>query len=118
MRYIKLAFWALVAICLVVVALANAQPVELRAMPQWLADLVGRSPDVTLPLYLVIFAGVAAGLLIGFVWEWLREHKHRVSMRAREREVNHLEREVKKMRAEKHEGQDDVLALLDAPASK
>lgn len=115
MKYIKIGFWALVAICLVIVAMANAAPVQLRAMPQWLADLVGMSPDVTLPLYIVIFAGVAAGLLIGFIWEWLREHKHRVTMRKHGREVNRLEHEMRRMHKEKHQGQDDVLALLDQP---
>lgn len=115
MRYIKIAFWALVALCLVIVALANTQPVELHAMPQWLADLVGRSPNVTLPLYALIFAGVAFGLLIGFVWEWLREHKHRVAVRDKERKVTHLEAEMRKMHADKHAGNDEVLALLDQP---
>ena len=35
-----------------------------------------------LPLFLVIFGGIVAGLLIGFVWEWFREHKHRVALPA------------------------------------
>lgn len=116
MKYIKIAFWAVVALCLVIVAVANSQPVQLRAWPQPVADLLQISPDITMPLYLVIFAGVAAGLVIGLIWEWLREHKHRVAMRTREREVKQLERKVEKMHADKHEGQDEILALLDAPA--
>lgn len=115
MKYIKIGFWALVAICFVIVAMANSAPVQLRAMPQWLADLVGVSPDITLPLYLVILGGVAAGLLIGFIWEWLREHKHRVVMRERGRKVNELQSEMNRMHKEKHEGKDEVLALLDQP---
>lgn len=118
MKYIKIAFWAVIAICLVVVAMANATPVQLRAMPQWLADIVGVSPDITLPLYIVIFAGVTAGLLVGFVWEWLREHKHRVAMRARAREVNRLEGEMRRMHKEKHEDSDEILALLDQPGKR
>lgn len=117
MKYVKIAFWGLVAICLVIVALANAQPVSVHAMPNWLANLVGRSPDITLPLYAVIFAGVAFGLLVGFIWEWLREHKHRAAVRQKERKVNHLEAEMRRMHAEKHEGQDEVLALLDKPGN-
>lgn len=118
MKYIKYAFWGLVAICLLIVAVANSQPVGLQAMPKALADLVGSSPTITLPLYMVILASVGFGLAIGFAWEWIREHKHRVSMRNREREVNQLSREVEKLRTEKHDGQDDVLALLDAPAKR
>lgn len=118
MKYIKYAFWGLVGLCLLIVAVANSQPVELQAVPTALAELVGRSPTITLPLYIAIFIGVAFGLAIGFAWEWIREHKHRANMRTREREVNQLSREVEKLRSEKHEGQDDILALLDAPAKR
>lgn len=118
MRYIKYAFWALVAVCLLVVAVANSQPVELQALPKALSDLAGLAPTITLPLYIAIFIGVAFGLAIGFAWEWIREHKHRAAVRTREREVNHLAREVEKLRSEKHDGQDDILALLDAPAKR
>ena len=48
------AFWIVVAAALVVVGLANRDPVTLRAMPDALARLVGVSPDVQLPLFLVI----------------------------------------------------------------
>ena len=40
----------------------------------------------------------------------------RTKARKRAREVNRLEREVDRLRHEKHEGEDDVLALVDAPA--
>lgn len=113
MKYIKYGFWLIVAICLVIIGLANAEPVHLQAMPAWLSNLVGVAPKITVPLYVAIFAGVALGLLIGFLWEWVREHKHRVAMNARAREVNKLEREVSRLRTEKHEGKDEVLALLE-----
>lgn len=115
MRYIKIAFWGLVAICLIVVGMANAEMVRLDALPDWLASLLGVSPQITLPLYMVIFAGVAFGLLVGFVWEWLREHKHRVAMQQNARDATQLAREVDRLKKNSHQG-DDVLALLDAPA--
>lgn len=118
MKYLRAAFWGIIGICLIVAGMANTQPVQLRAIPSWLADLVGVSPDITLPLYLVIFAGVGAGLLIGFCWEWLREHKHRKSMRQNEREVTKLTREVKRLRTEKHSDDDEVIALLETSTAK
>lgn len=113
MRYIKYAFWAVVAVCLIVVGLANRGDVTLRAMPEALANLFGISPDVTLPLFVVLFLGFAAGMLIGFVWEYIREIPERAASRAKDRELAQLRRELSGLKAEKHEGKDEVLALLD-----
>ena len=38
----------------------------------------------------LIFLGVAAGLLIGFFWEWIREGKVRAEAREKGREVVRL----------------------------
>lgn len=113
MKLIRYAFWAVIAICLITVGLANRGEVTLRAMPEALGGLVGVSPDITLPLYVVIFLGVAAGLLIGFFWEWLREHKIRADARDKGREVSQLRREVGRLKTQKNEGKDEVLALLE-----
>ncbi len=113
MKLLRYAFWAIVALCLVIVGLANRGPVTVRAMPEAFADLFGITPDVTLPLFVVIFAGIAVGLMIGFVWEWVREHAQRAAARATERQLADLEREVARLRTERNEGKDDVLALLE-----
>jgi hypothetical protein len=52
-------------------------------------------------------------VLIGFVWEWLREHKHRAEAARRTREVEALERELRREKRLKNQDQDEVLALLD-----
>jgi uncharacterized integral membrane protein len=84
-------------------------------MPEGLAGLVGLSPDIELPLFMVIFLGVATGLLIGFVWEWLREARLRAESRAKAREVEALQREVGRLKSQANVGKDEVLALLDQP---
>lgn len=114
MKTIRYVFWAVVGLCLILIGLANSGMVTVQAMPSALADLLGISPDISLPLFVVIFLGVGAGLLIGFVWEWLREHRQRAEARARARELETLRREVEHLRgqAAKAKG-DDVLALLD-----
>ena len=114
MKTFRYAFWAIVGLCLVLIGLSNRGMVELRAMPQALADALRISPDVTLPLFVVILLSVGAGLLIGFVWEWVREHQIRAESRARAREVEALRRENAELKREKAVTQgDDVLALLD-----
>ncbi|CUH75138.1 lipopolysaccharide assembly protein LapA domain-containing protein [Tropicibacter naphthalenivorans] len=116
MRYIRYAFLAALAIVLVTVALANRQVVTLNTLPDGLAGFPGMGMfafSVELPLFLVIFAGILAGLLIGFVWEWLREHKFRAEAARKQGEVKKLERELKKTQVERDKDKDEVLAILD-----
>ncbi|KAA9005184.1 LapA family protein [Histidinibacterium aquaticum] len=117
MRYIRYAFWALVALILIVVCFANRGTVELRLLPDALADAVpGLSwlgTAVSVPLFVALMIGVAVGLVIGLIWEWIREHPQRVEARRHIRHERELEAEVNRLKAEKHEGKDEVLALLD-----
>jgi putative membrane protein len=106
-------FWIIVIAALVVVGLANRGLVTLRAMPESLATLIGRSPDVQMPLFLVIFLAVAVGLLIGFVWEWLREHPLRAEARTQAQKAQALSRELGRVRSEQTRGGEDILALLE-----
>ncbi|MGC8202066.1 LapA family protein [Aliiroseovarius sp. PTFE2010] len=114
MRYIRYIFLAVLAIVLVTVALANRANVTLNLLPDDLASLTGIGGSVTLPLFLVIFGGIIAGVLIGFIWEWLREHKHRAAADAERREKEQLRREVRKLKTDEAKRQgDEVLALLE-----
>ncbi len=113
MRYIRYAFLGILGIVLVSVSLANRQIVELKLMPGALAELLGFNLSTSLPLFIVVLGGVIAGLVIGFLWEWLREHKHRKDATVKKSEVRKLEREVNKLKKKQNEGKDEVLALLD-----
>ncbi|SDE39128.1 lipopolysaccharide assembly protein LapA domain-containing protein [Ruegeria marina] len=112
-RYIRYAFLGSLGIVLVSVSLANRQLVTLKMLPDDLAHLLGFNFSLTMPLFLVVLGGIAAGVVIGFVWEWLREHKHRRTADVKRREVRKLEREVKSLKQKQNDGKDDVLALLD-----
>ncbi|MDA7430003.1 LapA family protein [Primorskyibacter aestuariivivens] len=113
MRYIKYAFLAVMALALVAVAVANREMTTLTLLPSGIADLVGLNRSITLPLFGIILAGVAAGLLIGFIWEWLREFKQRAESARKDNEIKSLQRELRRLKADKHEGKDEVLAILD-----
>jgi uncharacterized integral membrane protein len=115
MKTLRYAFWALVALCLIIIGLVNRDPVTLHAMPRPLAAFLGVPADLTLPLFVVIFLGVGAGLVIGFLWEWLREYHIRADARGKTREVETLRREVDRLRgaAAGAKSEDDVLALLE-----
>ncbi|KPP89550.1 MAG: Protein of unknown function (DUF1049) [Rhodobacteraceae bacterium HLUCCA08] len=113
MTYIRYAFWAIVAICLIFIGMANLEPTTLSLVPAGLERFVPFPTSIQVPLFVVIFAGVAIGLLVGFLWEWVREHRIRSEARARKREADALRREVDRLTAQKHEGKDEVLAILD-----
>jgi len=113
MRYIRYASIAIFAIALVLIALANRAPVTLRVLPDELAGLAALNPTYDLPLFLVIFIGILAGLIVGFIWEWIREAGERAAAARQTRELASLRAEVKRLKGEKHRGKDEVLALLD-----
>ncbi|MFD1508419.1 lipopolysaccharide assembly protein LapA domain-containing protein [Lacimonas salitolerans] len=116
MRYIRYAILAAIAVVLIVLALANRASVTLHSLPEGMAEIPGMAVldhSIDLPLFVVIFGGVLIGLLLGFVWEWIREHKHRAEAARRQSEVTKLQRELRRTKAQRDEGKDEVLALLD-----
>lgn len=113
MHYIRYAFLAAIAVVLISVALANRGAVTLHLLPEGLSGFLGYSWQVTLPLFIVIFGGIIAGILIGFVWEWLREHRQRVEAAKAVRERDRLAREVDRLKGPTSKKGDDVLALLE-----
>ncbi|HEY0275594.1 MAG TPA: LapA family protein [Paenirhodobacter sp.] len=116
LRYLVL---ALIAIVLIVVAVANRDPVTLHALPLDAGSFLGYSWSVNLPLFLVIFGSMLVGLLLGFVWEWARERRIRVSAVKARREVAWLEGEVDRLKSKVGaKTKDEVLALLDVPAGR
>jgi uncharacterized integral membrane protein len=113
LRALKYVFLLILGIVLLTVAFANREPVTLELIPQEFALLFGGAVSVELPLFLVIFGGIVGGLLIGFVWEWLREARYRSAASQHRRDVVKLEREVTRLRDRAEEPQDDVIALLE-----
>lgn len=113
MRTIRYLLWVVLALVLASVSLANRGFVDLKLMPEALAELVGFNPAISLPLFVVVLGGLAAGVALGYVLEYLREHKHRREARVKQGEVKKLSREVNRLKRQKNEGKDEVLALLE-----
>lgn len=112
MRLIKYLILVAILVVLVAVALANREPMTLRFLPDEMATLTGMTYDLTLPVFLIILGTFLLGLFFGFIWEWLREHRHRADARAERRERERLEKEVRKVSPPAERG-DDVLAILE-----
>lgn len=112
-RYIKYALIATFGIALIAVALANRGMVSIQLIPTEVAGWFAMNPQIELPLFIIIFGGIVVGLFVGFVWEWMREYAQRAEAARQAREMRRLEREVIRLKGEKHKGKDEVLALLD-----
>lgn len=113
-RYLRLILLLLLGVALLVVALANRAPVPVRLLPDDMAALTGLTWGMELPLFLVIFGSIIAGVMIGFVWEWFREHGHRATASQKSRDVARLERELAVLKdSTSVPPKDEVLALLD-----
>ena len=113
LRYLRLLFIAATGLALLVLALANRAAVPVPLLPEDVGALLGLDHVWELPLFLVILASVALGVLIGFVWEWFREMRIRSTARGKTREVSRLERELAVLRDEKEAPKDEVLAILE-----
>lgn len=116
MRYIRYAFLMLLAVVLITVAMANRGAVTLHLLPEGIAGFVPLPNALELPLFVIIFGGIVAGLLIGFVWEWFREHKGRADGARARREVKSLEREVTRLKGDVADDKDEIIALLEKSA--
>ena len=113
MRYIRYLVLGAIAVVLITVAVANRGPLTLRLLPEELTGLFGFSWQVTLPAFLILLGAVLVGVLLGFVWEWVREHRFRAEAIAERKERERLERELKKTAPPTAKRGDDVLALLE-----
>ncbi|WP_135506898.1 lipopolysaccharide assembly protein LapA domain-containing protein [Roseovarius aestuariivivens] len=113
MRYIRYACIAIFGLALVLIALANRQTVEVDVLPPELAGFFALTPSYTVPLFVIMFGGVLAGLIIGFIWEWIREAKERAEAARQAREMARLRAEITRLKGEKHKDKDEVLVMLE-----
>lgn len=110
MRVLKYLILAVIMVVLVVVALANRAPVTLNLLPTDMARVMPLSVQV--PLFVVGLGGVVVGMLIGYLFEWRREHKHRRRASEKTKEAKRLNAEMDRLRKTTGKHEDDVLTLL------
>jgi len=115
MRILRYLILGVLLLAFLTVALANRGSVGISLLPEDLAMLLGWQARAEVPVFVVLGLGAVMGVVIGFVWEWLREHKHRKVARVQTRAVSKLERELAAMKDQTSLPQDDVLALLAKP---
>lgn len=111
MRYIRYTLLALILLVVVLLALANREPLTLKLMPDALAFVFQRSLDA--PIFVVLLATLALGVALGYVLEWGREMRQRREAADARRTIARQQREIEALRRKTGETKDDVLAILN-----
>ena len=113
MRIVRFIIIFFISILLLILALVNRQYVDFRFLPINLSDQLGVSGSITLPLFILTFIGILVGALLGFFWEYLREHKYRKALSQKTKKVKVLENEIKKLKNITNNEADQILELLE-----
>lgn len=113
MRAIRVFFFVILAVVLILVAAANRGAMTVRLMPEALAPFAGGQWSLTMPAFMALFLAMVFGVLVGLVWEWLRESGLRAESSRRAQNLADLEREVGHLRKTHAAPRDEVLAILD-----
>ena len=108
-------WFVLVPLCalLIVFALANRQPVIVNFNPVSPVDAAS-APDAGVPLFLVIYAVLLIGVLLGGVATWFAQGHHRTEKRAWRRETERLQTDLAAARRMPAQAFPDT-DLLDTP---
>ena len=95
----KLVFWLVLmplAIIILMFAVANRELVTVSFDP---FNSTSPAASITLPLFVLIFALVVLGVIIGGVASWLRQSRYRKAARRADSDVYHLRREIQTLNA-------------------
>ncbi len=118
MRTIRIFFVVTLAIVLILVAAANRAPVTVGLLPETIAAFTGRAWTLTMPAFVALFLAMVFGVLVGLVWEWLREAHLRAESKTRAHDLARLQREVGDLRRTHAAPKDEVLAILDEAGAR
>lgn len=116
MKYLRYAFLAIILLLCVTVALANRDPVTLALWPDTVTAFIGFGYSLTLPLFVIVGLAVGLGLVLGLIWEWLRERGQRVEGKKAQKElarVNAGTTPAAPANTTSTAPRDQVLAILD-----
>ena len=90
---------------------------DIRILPSELEDFVGGGMIFSIPIFVLFLCGVIFGLFVGFVWEWIREMKHRSASSRKSKELAKVENELSQLKRESGQNEDEILLLLNNKAN-
>ena len=90
---------------------------DIRILPSELEGFLGGGMIFSIPIFVLFLCGVIFGLFVGFVWEWIREMKHRSASSRKSKELAKVENELSRLKRESGQNEDEILLLLNNKAN-
>ena len=90
---------------------------DIRILPSELEGFFGDGMIFSIPIFVLFLCGVIFGLFVGFVWEWIREMKHRSASSRKSKELAKVENELRQFKRESGQNENEVLLLLNNKAN-
>ena len=90
---------------------------DIRILPSELEGFFGDGIIFSIPIFVLFLCGVIFGLFVGFVWEWIREMKHRSASSRKSKELAKVENELSQLKRESGQNEDEILLLLNNKAN-
>ncbi len=90
---------------------------DIRILPSELEGFLGGGMILSIPIFVLFLCGVIFGLFVGFVWEWIREMKHRSASSRKSKELAKVENELSQLKRESGQNEDEILLLLNNKAN-
>ena len=90
---------------------------DIRVLPSELEGFLGGGMIFSIPIFVLFLCGVIFGLFVGFVWEWIREMKHRSASSRKSKELAKVENELSQLKRESGQNEDEILLLLNNKAN-
>ena len=116
-RYIRVIFLTCLSIIILTLAVANRELVDIRILPSELEGFLGGGMIFSIPIFVLFLCGVIFGLFVGFVWEWIREMKHRSASNRKSKELAKVENELSQLKRESGQNEDEIMLLLNNKAN-
>ena len=86
---------------------------DIRILPSELEGFLGGGMIFSIPIFVLFLCGVIFGLFVGFVWEWIREMKHRSAASRKSKELAKVENELSQLKRESGQNEDEIMLLLN-----
>ena len=90
---------------------------DIRILPSELEGFLGGGMIFSIPIFVLFLCGVIFGLFVGFVWEWIREMKHRSASNRKSKELAKVENELSQLKRESGQNEDEIMLLLNNKAN-